>query len=77
MNRPLHIIANEISRTWPKVNYAAKPYLSAMATIHDIGDNYYNDSARSVVRYFLANSGTWRGEDAKRIKSELKSMAAI
>jgi hypothetical protein len=45
-----------------------------MKELNDINDSYYYDSAESVVRYFLANTGTWRGEDAKRIKSELKAM---
>jgi len=75
MSRPLHEIAREIRRDWgAKVNYAAKPYLEAMSCLDTIRDNYYNDSGRSVVLYFLANAGTWRGETAKRIKAELKAM---
>jgi hypothetical protein len=30
-----------------------------------------------MVLYFLANAGTWRGPDAKRIKNELKALAGI
>jgi len=75
MSRPLHEIAREIRRDWGgKVNYAAKPYLEAMSCLDSIRDNYYDDSARSVVAYFLANASTWRGETAKRIKAELKAM---
>lgn len=74
MNRPLYEIAREIRRDWVKVNYAAKPYLEAMSCLDSLRDNYYNDSARSVVLYFLANASTWRGETAKRIKTELKAM---
>jgi hypothetical protein len=29
------------------------------------------------VLYFLANAGTWRGPDAKRIKAELKEMVGM
>lgn len=76
MTRPLHEIARDISKHWPKVNYAAKPYLEAMSSLNSIDDNYYHDTARSVVLYFLSNAATWRGEDAKRIKAELKSMLA-
>jgi hypothetical protein len=47
-----------------------------MATLNSIDDNYYFDSADSIVRYFLANASTWRGETAKRIKAELKAMFA-
>jgi len=73
-HRPLHVIANEVRTDWKKVNYAAAPYLDAMAELHYIDDNYYLDKATSIVRYFLANANTWRGEKAREIKAELKSM---
>ena len=76
--RPLYTIAAEIRKDWgAKVNYAAKPYLDAMASLTNITDSYGMDSANSVVCYFLANAGTWRGETAKRVKAELKKMAGI
>lgn len=72
--RPLSTIAREIRATWPKVYFGAVPYLQAMAQLSSVEDNFYDDSARSVVNYFLANAGTWRGDDARRIKAELKAM---
>lgn len=72
--RSLRVIANEIRKDWAKVNYAAKPYLDAMSTVDSINDMYIHDTAYSIVCYFLANAGTWRGETAKRIKAELKIM---
>ena len=72
--RPLYVIANDIRAHWPKVNYAAEPYLKAMTQLDAITDNYYLDSADSVVRYFLANANGWRGPDARRIKAELRGM---
>lgn len=72
--RPIHEIAREIKKDWGKPYFGAVPYLDAMSTINDISDNYYADSAKSVVMYFLANAGTWRGETARRIKKELKEM---
>lgn len=72
--RPIMAIAADIVTHWPKVNYAARPYLEAMFYLHTMTDTYVCDSADNIVRYFLANAGTWRGEDAKRIKAELKSM---
>jgi hypothetical protein len=72
--RPLYEIARDVRSNWPKVNYAAVPYLDAMARLDRITDNYGMDSAESVVIYFLGNATTWRGEDARRIKSELKGM---
>ena len=37
-------------------------------------DNFGQDSADSIVGYFLANASTWRGPEARRIKAELKGM---
>lgn len=72
--RPLSVIAADIRRHWPNVNYAAVPYLEAMADLDAITDNYIADSARSIVLYFLSNARTWRGPDAVRIKAELKAL---
>ena len=72
--RKIHEIASEIENSWRNVNYAARPYLSAMHELSAMSDNYYYDDARSVVLYFLANASSFRGDDAKRIKSELKAM---
>ena len=75
--RPIYSIANEIRMDWKKVYFGAVPYLNAMLQLQSIDDNYGMDSAKSVVLYFLSNAGTWRGETAKRIKKELKTMAGI
>lgn len=72
--RPLYIIASEITRTWPKVYFGAEPYLDAMRSLDLITDRYGYDEASDIVRYFLSNATTWRGEDARRIKAELKAM---
>ena len=72
--RPLYEIANDIKKDWKNVNFAAKPYLNAMATLTSVNDNYMFDSAKTIVLYFLGNAGSWRGETAKRIKAELKAM---
>ena len=74
-NRPLYQIASEIRKDWgAKINFGAKPYLDAMATLNSIEDNYIMDSGKSIVLYFLSNASTWRGETAKRVKAELKAM---
>jgi hypothetical protein len=72
--RSLWKIADEIRATWPKPYFGAVPYLDAMASITSISDHYGYDDADSIVRYFLSNAKTWRGEDARRIKTELKGM---
>ena len=72
--RPINVIAKEILDEWKVVNYAAVPYLEAMFSLDSIDDNFHYDSGKSVVRYFLANAQGWRGEKARSIKAELKSM---
>jgi len=42
--------------------------------LHEIADGYGMDDGDGLVRYFLANARTWRGEVAKRVKAELKEM---
>ena len=72
--RPISDIAWDIKAHWPKPYFGAVPYIDAMRTLYDVTDNYCNDSAKSIILYFLANASTFRGEDAKRIKAELKKM---
>lgn len=72
--RPLFVIANDISKDWKNVNYAAVPYLNAMKALNEITDNYGYDSGISIVNYFLGNASAWRGEVAKKIKAELREM---
>lgn len=72
--RSLSTIAREIRKTWPKVYFGAVPYLDAMSSLDSIDNNYGWDSGKDIVRYFLSNANTWRGEDARRIKAELKAM---
>ena len=77
MQRPLYLIAREIKSDWKKPYFGAVPYISAMHSISDINETYGVESARGLVLYFLANAASWRGETAKRVKSELKSLAGI
>lgn len=72
--RALYFIAGEIKRDWKKVYFGAVPYLAAMSTLNSIRDPYGADSGESIVRYFLGNAKTWKGEVAKRVKAELNAM---
>ena len=74
MARPIYEIAAEIRNDWKNISPYARPYLSAMFSLRTIEDNYIYDSGMSIVCYFLANAGSWRGETARRIKAELKEM---
>jgi len=72
--RTISVIASEIDSDWKKVNYAARPYLDAMYSLNNISDSYYLDSGEAVVLRFLVNAGTWRGETAKRVKLEFRTI---
>jgi hypothetical protein len=83
MNRSLSTIASEIIADWRNMSPHARPYVLAMQELTHVTDlhiaedypnNYYADTAASVVIYFLSNAGSWRGETARRIKAELNAM---
>ena len=74
--RLIRDIAAEIRADWAKPNYAAVPYLDAMGALDTLRDSFFLDSAKTIVVYFLANAGTWRGKTARRVKAELKAMLA-
>ena len=74
MTRSLNTIANDIRKDWAKPYFGAVPYLDAMETLNTIRDSYYYDNASDIVRYFLSNATSWKGDTARAIKAELKSM---
>ncbi len=71
--RPLNVIAAEISRLWERPYFGAVPFINAMRGLSAITDTYGYEDGESVVLYFLSNATTWRGDDARRIKAELKA----
>lgn len=74
VTRSLRDIALDIKRTWPKVYFGAVPYLDAMRSLDTIHNDYGYDSGESIVRYFLSNAHTWKGDDARRLKAELTAL---
>lgn len=74
MARKLYEVAAEIKKDWKRPYFGAVPYIDALLTLESTSDFYGYDSADDMVRYFLANAGTWRGETARRVKAELKSL---
>ena len=74
MTRSLSTIAHDIRIDWVKPYFGAVPYLDAMETLNTIRDTYYYDDASDIVRYFLANATSWKGDTARAIKAELKAM---
>lgn len=74
--RPLYEIAHEaLSCDSLKGNTRiyAESYLRPMLSLHSTSNYYGADSGEAVVLYALSNLQHWRGEDAKRIKAELKA----
>lgn len=74
MSRPIYEIAYEIRRVWKNPYFGAVPYLNAMCSLNSINDKYGFDDGRSIVLYFLSNARGFKGEDAKRLKAELKAL---
>jgi len=74
IKRPIYVIAEDIANHWPTVSPHARPYLDAMYSLTTTDERYGYDDAKSIIRYFLANASTWRGEDARRIKHELMGL---
>jgi hypothetical protein len=76
--RPLSEIAREITKDFMekgnKIPINTLPYLNSMMYLNGIDDMFIHDSGRSIVTYFLANAGSWRGEKAREIKKELNKM---
>jgi len=74
--RLIREVAAEVRTDWRKPYFGAVPYLDAMGALDTMADSFYLDSADDIVRYFLANAHTWRGETARRVKAELNGMLA-
>ena len=76
--RPLHVIAGDIRDHWEKPflerGHPAEPYIRAMGRLSRMTEMYGKYDAEEIVLKFLGNAAGWRGEDAKRIKAELRSM---
>lgn len=72
MARTLSQIAREIRSDWKNPYFGATPYLEAMSCLNKPSERYGQDTGYSIIRYFLANSQSWRGETARRVKAELR-----
>lgn len=72
--RPIHEIAGEIYANWENVYFGAVPYLQAMEVLIAPDQMYLQDRADDIIRRFLVNAKSWRGETARRVKAELREM---
>ena len=69
-------IARDIKKAWPKPYFGAVPYINAMACMTTADKLYGEERCRDVLNYFLANANTFRGEEARKLKQELKDLIA-
>lgn len=69
-------VAREIRAKWPKPYFGAVPYLDVLEQVDSSDKNtiYMVERVRDLVAYLLCNMNTFRGEDARRLKAELKEM---
>jgi hypothetical protein len=72
--RPLHKIADDIMRKWRNPAGSAIPYINALTHLGTMDSKYGHEDAEGIVLRFLNEASGWRGEDAKRIKAELRAM---
>lgn len=71
-------LAYIIRKSWkPKIYFGAVPYLEAMSGMSSFEDAYGADSGRSIGLYFLSNATTYKGEQARLVKAEIKRRLGI
>lgn len=80
--RPLSTVAREAARlinALPDTHmakWAGMTQIGPLTTVSDSDTHYYEDRVDHVIAYALGNLSSWRGEDARRIKAELKAHGA-
>lgn len=73
--RDLRMPVSKGFANWKKCTRSSwYPYLEAMLNMENVTDQYGAEDGVMIILYFLSNSTTWRGPDARRIKAELNSM---
>jgi len=75
--RSLSEITEEIRKDWKKPYFGAVPYITTLADFDALEDRPYGpscESGKEIILYFLSNASTWKGEVARRVKTELRAM---
>lgn len=76
MARLICDIAKEINDLWPIPNtHSAKPYLLNMLRLKKITDYNGIITPKDTIGFFLALSFGFKGENAQKLKAELKELA--
>jgi len=66
-------IAAIVRADWKNPYFGAVPYINSMLNIHTHKDEGFGfDMPNEQVIYFLSNASTYKGEQAREIKKELK-----
>lgn len=75
--RALREIALEIASDWKRIKHAgAREALECMKEMGQVTEPFYAESnGYSVITAFLGGAVGWRGEVARRIKKELRTMS--
>lgn len=60
-----------IAKHWSKPDVAAKPYIEALQGASPDG-MYGVERSRDHAAYFLSNASSWRGDEARQVKAELR-----
>jgi hypothetical protein len=76
-HRPIHKIADEIGRLWKEPPNEARPYIYGLRHLATIEDKVGSDDAEDIILRFLGNARGWHGEDARRIKQELRGLLPV
>jgi hypothetical protein len=82
MPRPVNKIAAEIDNALRDLQRNTRqswisplrPYVNAMLEMNSFDDWYGIDRGVDVGLRFLSNAAPWRGEQARRIKSEIQQL---
>lgn len=73
MSRLLCEIGAEIASLWPiSKTHSAKPYLLILQRLKTMHDSNGMDTPKDIISMFLALASDFTGEDAVRLKAELK-----
>ena len=75
--RKIYEVAFDIKHEWKQPYFGAVPYIEAMLELDTKTSKFGVDDAENIVLYFLANAATFRGEKARALKQELKSIVGV
>jgi len=74
VTRSLKVIGTEIRADWRRVSEYAEEQLQGIEACENLSSRWLTGTGTDAVLGFLSNAHHWRGETARRIKSELRAM---